>query len=150
MGSIFAIRILASSRAAFCYTTSVHTTNYFDTFISVSEDCPVSGSEIPPAREPKSAVQIQYEMASNHPYEFTSDDIIYASHGERRGVSRDEFFSKGQACLRSSPLTKRYGWGIHSNSEGKVAIYPVGSPEYTKYSKDSNIKQLKGMRSRRT
>ncbi len=27
------------------------------------------------------------------------------------------FFSKGQPCLRASDLGKKYGWGIHSDSE---------------------------------
>lgn len=127
----------------------MHTTNYFDTFISVAEDCPINYGEVPPTKNPKSAAQIQYEMLNEHPYTYTSDDIIYASNGKRRGISRDAFFSKGQACFRSSPLTKRYGWGIHSNAEGKIALYPVGSESYKNFMEDSTVKQLKGMRSKR-
>ncbi len=40
------------------------------------------------------------------------------------------FFSKGQPCLRASDLGKKYGWGIHSDGEGRVALFAVGSPEY--------------------
>lgn len=127
----------------------MHTTNYFDTFISVAEDCPVTHGEVPPVKVPKSAAQIQYEMLSDQPYAFTSDDVIYASNGERRGISRAEFFSKGQACFRSSPLSKRYGWGIHSDSEGKIALYSMGSRQYKEFTKATGVKQLKGMRSKR-
>lgn len=127
----------------------MHTTNYFDTFISVAEDCPISVSEVPPSKEPKSAAQIQYEMLHGHAYEFTSDDVIYASNGARRGISREEFFSKGQPCMRSSPLTKRYGWGVHSDSQGKIAIYPMDSSGYKKHAQATGTKQLKGMRSKR-
>lgn len=69
----------------------MHTTNYVSTFISVAEDCPATQGEIPPTKDPKSAAQIQYEMLANHPYEFTSDDVIFASNGARRGISRDDF-----------------------------------------------------------
>lgn len=125
------------------------TTNYYDTFISVAEDCPVVISEVPPAKESKTAGQIQYEMLIGNPYNFTSDDVLYASNGERRGISREEFFSKGQPCFRSSPLTKRYGWGVHSDAAGRIAIYPVESDKYKQYSNDKTIKQVKAMRSKR-
>lgn len=88
-------------------------------------------------------------MLLSNPYKYTSDDVLYAANGERRDISREEFFSKGQPCFRSSPLTKRYGWGIHSNEKGKIAIYPLESAEYLNYSQDSNLKQLKAMRSKR-
>ena len=67
--------------------------------------------------------------------------------GKRKGISRKDFFSKGQACFRASPLTKRYGWGVHSDSEGKIAIYPVESKEYKKLAGDENLTHLRAMRS---
>jgi len=128
----------------------MHTTNYFGAFIAIAEDCPVTAAEVPPVRDPKSAAQIQYEMLAGHPYEYTSDDVLYISNGERRGQRREAFFSKGQPCFRSSPLIKRYGWGMHSNAEGKIALYPVGSDEYKRLAADTSLTQLKGMRSSRS
>lgn len=125
------------------------TTNYFDTFISVASDCPVAEAEIPPNKDPKTAAQIEYEMLIENPYQYTSDDVLYEANGKRRGLRRDEFFSKGQPCFRSSPLTKRYGWGVHSNAEGKIAIFPLGSLDYEKHASDSSLKQLSAMRSKR-
>lgn len=127
----------------------MHTTNYYDTFIEVARDCPVSASEVPPAKEPKTVAQIEYDMLKDNPYRYTSDDVLYEANGKRKGVNRDAFFSKGQPCFRSSPLTKRYGWGIHSNSEGKIAIYTMESQEYKKLAGDKNLKHLKAMRSKR-
>ena|SRR5581483_5551315 len=127
----------------------MHTTNYFDTFIAVAEDCPVDHSEVPPNKEPKSAAQIEYEMVAEHPYRFMSDDVLYTANGKRRGISREEFFSKGQPCFRSSPLAKRYGWGVHSNAEGKIALYPMESREYKEFTSDGSLTQLKAMRSQR-
>lgn len=127
----------------------MHTTNYFDTFIEVAEDCPAVTGEAPPAKEPRSAAQITFDMLVDSPYEHTSDDVLYAANGERRGISREEFFAKGQPCKRSSPLTKRYGWGVHSDHEGRLAIYAVDSPDYARLAADASLKQLRGMRSRR-
>lgn len=125
------------------------TTNYFDTFIAVAEDCPVETAEAPPIKEPKSVAQLQYEILKDAPYTYTSDDVLYETNGKRRGISRPDFFAKGQPCFRSSPLTKRYGWGVHSDHDGKIAIYRLGSDEYKKHASDPNLKQLNAMRSRR-
>jgi hypothetical protein len=62
---------------------------------------------------------------------------------------RERFFSKGQACLRSSPLSKRYGWGTHHDAEGRVALYPVGSAEYERLRTDESLEHLTAMRSKR-
>ena len=125
------------------------TTNYFNAFIAVADDCPANEAEVPPAKEPKSIARIQYEMLVHSPYEHDSDDVIYSANGERKGISREEFFSKGQPCFRASPLVKRFGWGVHSNDEGKIAIYPVESDEYQSLLRNEALKQLKGMRSKR-
>ena len=127
-----------------------HTTNYRNAFITVADGCPATTGEVPPSRDPKSVAQIQYEMVIDHPYKYTSDDVIYISNGERRGIGRDEFFAKGQACFRDSPLTKRYGWGVHSNADGKIALYPVNSDEYTALANDPEINQVRGMRASKT
>lgn len=125
------------------------TTNYFNTFIEVSEDCPVTTAAVPPAKEPKTVAQAEYEMFGDSPYQYTSDDIIYETKGKPKGVSRADFFSKGQPCFRSSALTKRYGWGVHSNEDGKIALYAVDSPEYKRLTADESIKHVKAMRTDR-
>lgn len=86
-------------------------------------------------------------MLAGNPYKYTSDDVLFESNGARRGISRAEFFSKGQACFRSSALAKRYGWGIHSDADGRIAIYAVGSNEYNRLSLDASLKHLKALRS---
>ena len=133
------------------------TTNYFETFISVAEDCPLQKGEIPPLKEDKKSIaRIQYELIMENPYKVTSDDVLFSVHAKRNDISenkllieKEKFFSKGQACLRSSPLVKRYGWGIHYNEKGLISIYPMESKEYKIFSRDKELKQLKGMRSKR-
>ncbi|GAB3699092.1 DUF6157 family protein [Saccharopolyspora tripterygii] len=128
---------------------TVHTTNYATAFIAVSEDCPVAKAEEPPLREPPSVARIQYDMLIAAPYRHTSDDVIYESQGKRRGLSREEFFSKGQPCFRASPLTKRYGWGVHCDAEGRIALIPSGTQEYRELAADPALTHTSAMRSRR-
>lgn len=135
----------------------IHSTNTYNTFIQVAEDCPVQNGEVPMPRNGKETEgSRQYNMISTNPYKYTSDDIVFGVFaiknqvkGVNRQAARDVFFSKGRACLRASPLTKRYGWGIHSNAEGKVALYGMESDEYRNLSEDATIEKVKAMRSRR-
>ena len=134
----------------------MHTTNYFNTLIEIAEDCPLAAAEEPPMKgEDKTVARLQFEMILEHPYRYSSDEVIFGIFAARNGLQgslqteRELFFSKGQACLRSSPLPKRYGWGVHHNAEGKVAIYPVDSEEYRRLATDTGVKKVKAMRSRR-
>ena len=135
----------------------VHTTNYFDTFIEVADDCPAVTGQIPPlnANAP-SVATIQFELISQHPYAFTSDEIIFRVYAIRNdlaasdyAIAKKEFFSKGQACLRSSALVKRYGWGIHADHRGKVALIGLETDDYKKYCSDISLKKVKAMRSKK-
>lgn len=132
------------------------TTNYFNTFIAVAEDCPVGEAEIPQQKKGEHTVaSLEYELISREPYAHTSDDVlynVYLNKCKTAGTapdSRTDFFAKDMACLRASPLGKRYGWGIHSDAEGKIAIYAVGTPEYDQQINDAATAQTKAMRSKR-
>ena len=132
-------------------------TNYYSTFIEVAEDCPVSAAEVPPVKgTDKTVANLQFDMLRNSPYQYTSDDVLFHTYATKNNVAADElaaerekFFSKGQACFRASPLTKRYGWGIHANQEGKIALYAVGSEKYGQLAADEGLKVVKAMRSKR-
>ncbi|WP_300599380.1 DUF6157 family protein [Niabella sp.] len=134
-----------------------HTTNYTNAFIQVADDCAATAGEIPPVKGNKPTVaNIQFEMIRKHPYRYTSDDVIFEVFAQKNDLTkagykaaRTAFFSKGQPCLRTSPLTKRYGWGVHSNAEGKIAIYGVETKEYAQFSKDKSLQVVKAMRSSR-
>ena len=102
----------------------------------------------------KTVANIQFEMLNKNPYKFTSDDVLFQVYAERNDLSESEleearkmFFSKGQPCFRASPLTKRYGWGIHNNQEGKIAMYGLGTDEYERFLNDKGLKVVKAMKS---
>lgn len=133
----------------------IHTTNYFNTFIGVADDCPATTGEIPPQKgEVKTVANLQFDILTKNPYKYTSDDVLFMVYSERNDLTSSEekearnlFFSKGQACFRASPLTKRYGWGVHANQDGKIAIYSCDSHEYKKLYEDNNLKIVKAMKS---
>jgi len=134
----------------------IHTTNYRNTFIEVAEDCPVSAAAKPSLKPQKTIAEIQFDIISKNPYQYTSDDVIFESFAIKNEIpksdkqeARQQFFSKGQACFRASPLTKRYGFGVHCNDEGKIAIFPVESKEYQSFLKNPEIKKVKAMRSKK-
>ena len=133
----------------------IHTTNYTDTFIQIADDCPATEAEIPPIKnDRKSIATIQFDIVNKNPYKYTSDDVLFEVHAKRTNLkkvelkkAREDFFSKGQPCFRTSPLTKRYGWGVHHNHEGKIALYGCETSEYKKFLKDKKIKIVKAMKS---
>lgn len=132
-------------------------TNYYNTLIEIAEDCPASTGEMPPVKgDKKSVANLQFDLVYNNPYRFTSDDILFTVFATRKELpegewaeQREAYFAKGQPCFRASPLTKRYGWGVHSNEEGKIAMFGVETAEYQQFVADKKVEKTKAMRSKR-
>ncbi|MEH7237193.1 DUF6157 family protein [Bacillus sp. JJ1562] len=130
--------------------------SYKNTFIVISEDSSVSSAIVPAPKKGKITIaSIEYDLISNHPYEYTQEDVQLKTYLMKNQIDREteelreEFFSKPKACFRVSPLVKKYGWGIHYDEEGKIALYDVSSLDYERLSKTEDIKVLKGMRTSR-
>lgn len=135
----------------------MHTTNYQNTFIQLAADSPVREAQIPPLKASgPTAANVQFDLLQEHPYKYDSDDAVFEVYARKQGLNagqrkaaREEFFSKGQPCLRASALTKRYGWGVHSDANGKVALIPAGTPEYEAFANRVDLKQVQAMRTSR-
>lgn len=133
----------------------MHSTNYMDAFIEVAEDCPAHHATEPPVAEKPSIAAMHYRLIAEQPYTRTSDDVIFETYALRNNIAvddaaaRETFFAKGQPCLRSSPLGKRYGWGIHHDNEGRVALVPRESAQYSDLAADSGIAHTRALRSKR-
>ena len=135
--------------------------NYINTFIEVAEDSRATEGTTPKPRVGKKTdAELAYELISSKPYAYTQEDVQFHVYAQRTGISqtetqangaslREEFFTKSMACMRTSALAKTYGWGLHFNDKAKVALVPVGSPEYKKLAKDRNLEHTRAMRSKR-
>jgi len=133
---------------------SKHTTNYHNTFIQVSPDSAAMVGTAPTRAGTVAAMQ--YERLLAAPYTLTSDELLFGINADRRGLTGDdrkatevEFFAKGQPCMRASPLVKTYGFGVHHDEKGRVAIYPVEGDQYAQFVASDHIENIKGMRSKR-
>jgi Family of unknown function (DUF6157) len=134
----------------------MHSTNYTNVFIEIADDSKTDVGILPPEKQPATIARMQYDLIAANPYRYTSDELIFTIYAVRnaipeaeQGDQRAAFFSKGQPCLRSSPLGKNYGWGIHYNNESRIAIYAAGSAEYAQYKNDPTLTHLKAMKSSR-
>ena len=107
----------------------------------------------------KTIAQAQYEMLIDEPFVHTQEDVLFEVWlarqdmgplaADERDAIRADYFSKGRACLRASPLTKTHGWGIVFDDQGRAALCARESPEYAANQSDDSLDQLFAMRSRR-
>lgn len=135
--------------------------NYVNTFIAIAADSQTRSGIAPPARgAQKTIAQLEYDMIARKPYAYTQEDVQFAVHVQRAGVDAaqlkaqraalwNEFFSKPMACMRCSPLAKTYGWGLHFDEAGKVALVATDSADYQRLSSSAAISQTRAMRSKR-
>jgi len=134
-----------------------HSTNYQNTFIAIADDSIAAKGEVPADKNSsKTVAGLQFDMISKNPYRYTTDEVLFSVYTQRNEIidmklaeAKKVFFSKGQACLRASALGKRYGWGIHHNAEGKIALYGCDTPEYQNFLKKPDTKVVKAMQSKK-
>lgn len=127
-------------------------TNYYDTLITIASDSPTQKSVVPDLAKASVASQ-QYQWITERPYALTSDDVIFQRVAEKEGISEADrtaaqkaYFQKGRACLRTSPLAKQYGWGIHADAEGRLALLAAESDEYAELSDNDDVKKVAAMK----
>ena len=135
--------------------------NPTNTFVLASDDCPVDQGVIPtPKADKQTLASLQYQILTSHPYRYTLDELILEVHLRRLGLSeaeraqqapqiRDELFRKSHPCMRASPLPKTYGFGVHYDQQGRIAIYPIDSAEYQRLAHSTDLTVVKGLRNRR-
>ena len=107
--------------------------DYTSTFITVAPDTSAVAGVEPTGT---TIAATTFSLIASAPYALRSSDVIFQVWASRHDVdpsSADEwasFYSTPHACLRSSDLGKRYGWGIHADADGRLAVYAVGSESY--------------------
>jgi hypothetical protein len=128
-----------------------------ETFIEVAEDCPAVHAEIPPARgERPTKAAIEYELIAGEPYGLTEEDVAFRTRVAMRDIpeadwpaERERILSQDKPRLRVSALAKRYGWGIHIDSQGRVALVAVESAEYQRLAADPTLSHVRAFRTKR-
>ncbi len=131
--------------------------NYYSTFIEVAEDCPVTRAEVPPLKAgKKTKAGLEYELIARSPYRYTGEEVAFQAHAQHKGLPKDRwpderarFLAQEQPCLRASALGKRYGWGVHSDARGRVALVAVDSAEYQRLARDPALQHTRAMRTKR-
>ena len=132
-----------------------HSTNYFNTLITIAEDSKTLKAEIPPVKLDKLTVaNRQFDLLNANPGQVKSDDLLFQLYADKNEIpecdreqAREAFFSKGQPCLRTSPLAKSYGWGILYDEAGNIRLIDAASEEYENLLQDNRIKKVPAMRS---
>lgn len=124
-----------------------------NTFILIAEDCPTAGA-VPPLKAGKpTTARFQYELLSEHPYEYNLDELNFAVHCrfnecEPTPSYKQAFLSRSHPCLRTSPLTRAFGWGVHYDWAGRIAIYPANTIAYQKLIRDPSLNVQRAIRNR--
>ncbi|MFC0215521.1 DUF6157 family protein [Paenibacillus chartarius] len=136
--------------------------NYYNTFITVAADCPAEFGIVPPGRKSgPTKPGIEYELLANHPYTYTQEEVLYQTYIRHKQIPEEEaaakdaelreaFYLKPQPCLRASMLPKKYGWGLHFDEKGRIALVAKESAEYQHYAGGApEVKVLAAMRNSR-
>jgi hypothetical protein len=137
--------------------------NYYDTFITIARDCPAERGLIPPERKSGwTKPGIEYDLLANHPYTYTQEELLYQTYVRHKDIPEEEltaqggqireaFFQKPMPCLRASMLPKKYGWGLHFDTEGRIALVARESAEYDGFASgdQGNLRVIAAMRNSR-
>jgi hypothetical protein len=131
--------------------------NHYNTLIEVADDCPTNTAQVPQARGgKKTKAAVEYEILVKHPYSRSEEDIAFETYAVLHDIpkanwpkERKKFLSKGHPHLRVSPLAKRYGWGLHNDGAGKIALIAVESSRYKQLLGDPHTTKVKAFRSTR-
>lgn len=148
MSEIFMFCLLAGNIPR--YVLAIMAINYYDSFIHIAADCVIRSGTVPPRAG--SIAAIQYALLATAPYQLTSEDVLFETHRQRNpGTNQTpaQFFERAQACLRASPLVKTYGWGLHHDSAGRVALVGAETPAYRAFAARDDLAQVPGMRNKR-
>ena len=116
--------------------------NMKESLIRVAVNCPVSTGIDPLGRGNKNdAVHIiQYEILKAHPYMLDKDtfyELVYLLRLPTRSRKIKSY------SLARNVLPKRYGWGIHINKVGKLALVDCSGKKYKKLEKSRKVKKIR-------
>lgn len=128
--------------------------SYRNAFITLAPDCPVAAGTVP--RQATSIAGLEHELLTDGPYHYTTHDLILHVHRQHKNVGDAELdafraflFAKSHPCMRLSMLPKRWGWGVHYDEHGRMALYGAETGEYAAFAMRSDLRVLAARPARR-
>ena len=116
-----------------------------ETLITVAEKCPANrGMEPTTNRAEKTITMHQYEVLTEMPYQLTYKQLKDEVHRTRRGKE----FTDDQLetyMMKRSELCKIYGWGVHEDKNGKLALVGCETKEYRRLLRKPGVQRVKAL-----
>ena len=131
-------------------------TGYTNAFITIAPDCPVARGTAPDRQT--TVAGLEYSLLTESPYRLNGDELLFAVHVRHKGLGesadleavRAAFFMKPHACLRASMLPKRYGWGVHYDEKGRIALHGAETDAYRRLAARTDLRIMPAMRNRKS
>lgn len=130
-------------------------TGYVNAFITLAPDCTATAGTVP--MQATSIAGLEHALLTERPYHYTSDDLILNVHRHHKDVGDadlDAFtaflFAKSHPCMRVSMLPKRWGWGVHYDEQGRIALYGTETEDYRRLAARKDLRVMAAVRSRRS
>jgi hypothetical protein len=115
--------------------------NRRNALILVAEDCTAIKGTVP---QPKDKIAyIGYDELSKNPYKYTELEFYRQVHHIRRGKPELKIESYD---IRRNALCKKYGWGIHINESGALALVGCKTNKYKELLKNVMIDKINAFR----
>ena len=105
----------------------------------------VRGEEPPDSGAKKTVARISYEVLSDNPYKFSEREFYREVHVVRRGRPDLKLESYN---IKKLTLVKKYGWGIHRDSVGKLALVACESRKCKELLADTRVKKTRAYRNK--
>ena len=111
----------------------------------VSEDCPVKKGTPPVSRKADAIAIIYYEELITNPYKYTYDELKHQVHIVRRGKKNGELKLENY-LIRRNQLVRDWGWGIHIDRNGKLALVGSETSKYKQLVNDPTVEKKRAYR----
>lgn len=97
-------------------------------------------------RAHQTITQIYFEELIRNPYGFTEEELRHRVHVELR--KRRDLKLKSYSIKRSE-LLKKYGWGLHVDSAGRLALVGCDGKRYKELTRNPRVLKISGYRTRK-
>jgi hypothetical protein len=92
---------------------------------------------------------LEHALLLGFPYRYTAPDLIVDVQRRHKNVHdaklpafRAWLLAKPQPCMRLSMLPKRWGWGIHFDELGRMAIDGAETSDYRHFAERSDLRVM--------